>query len=239
MVKIYYDNTHEDSSNNFNHLDWTSFKKKPRWWRNLTPFIDGIKSVTELIETRWDHIMNSTELGTPRTSKTCPGISTLFSYSIPIKFPCDIFLETREDGTYYWRATNGFMSIATHGPEQTEGSSISKDYITLKFEIPVVFMTDKPVCVSFVDPIFFNDMPYKVSPGIALETHSIPLFLNTIAFFPKKNMKYVFYKDEVCSLLQFSDKVTEIKQKDLSSKRLALIKSLTQSFFKSKAKERL
>lgn len=219
--------------------DWTSFKQPPQWWRSLTPFVEGIKSTADLMRDKWDVLIDPDSIhATPRTVKTCPGFSSLFKQSIPIKLPADMLIETTED-TWRWSSPAGVVTMNDHNGNQAAGSIVSEKYHILKFEMPIVFMTDKKVTGCFVDPIYYNDVDFKVAPGILQGTDKQPTFLNVITFFPKQFKRYHLKKGTVIALLQLSEKITAVQPKEMVYETDRFLYNLHSQIFNSKSKDRV
>ena len=219
--------------------DWTSFKEPPQWWRSLTPFTHNINSTAQLIRDKWDELIDPDRVHlTARTVKTCPGFSSLFKQSIPIKLPADMLIETTQD-TWRWSSPAGVVSMQEHNEDQAPGSDVTKNYHVLKFEMPIVFMTDKKVSGCFVDPIYYNDVDYKVAPGILQGLEKQPTFLNVIVFFPKQFKRYHLKKGSVIALLQLSEKITAVQPKEMVYETDRFLYNLNSQLFNSKSKDRV
>jgi len=235
MVKLLY----QSNSEVLELDDWTSFKQPPQWWKSLTPFTGGVRSTAELIRDRWDILIDPESVQqTSRTVKTCPGFSSLFKQSLPIKLPADILIETTKD-TWRWSSPAGVISMNDHNPDQAEGSVVSEKYHILKFEIPIVYMTDKKVTGCFVDPIYYNDVDFKVAPGILQGMEKQPTFLNVIVFFPRQFKRYHLKKGTVIALLQLSEKITAVQPKEMVYETHRFLYNLHSQIFNSKSKDRV
>ena len=209
-------------------------KEKPEWFKKHPTLVDGtIKSRTDFLRKNWNDIMNG--LYTPRalanikTSRTCPAFNTLFKHSVAIKFPCDVMIETSDKGEYNFQYKNRFTTLKTishHAAEQMGGDL--DNYIALKFEFDCTINV-KDTFVQFVDPIFWNDQPYLVSPGLVPATH---LPLNIIVFFPKINERYVLDCGTVCAVLSFSNPIRKLVEKDMSKSIMKRFWEIDKQFFK-------
>lgn len=185
--------------------------EKPDWWSKLPPISNGNRDRFKFIKENWKYIISgdADESNTLRqTAKTCPAFVKLFQHSALIKFPCDVLLETSENGEYRWRAKNRntlFKDISIHPPEQVSGHLT--DYMALKFEFNLFFSMKDSIC-WYTDPIYYKPQPYSVVPGIV---KSDGMLLNVISFFEKKNEQYIFQADSPLALLTFSDKIEKIE----------------------------
>jgi len=238
MAKMFYDYVDRSVSNYIEVSDWVRFNPKPSWWKSLSPLLGGLTSKDEYIKLAWRRMLDGEHVGSPRTVKTCPGIGQFFKQSLPLVFMNDIFLETFADGSFKWRSYYNGVSVAEHSPDQITGSQISRDLITLKFQFPITWLTDKPIQVCFADPVYHNVMPYTIAPGILAKTNTNINYLNVIVFFPKKAAQFVFYKNEVCAVLQSSEPITKLIKKDHLAIENKFQYNLSASIFATKGKDR-
>ena len=161
----------------------------PSWFKNLCPFIGKHKSALDA------YYEASTVIA--RTTKSCPGILELFKNSFLVKFPCDVILETKDDGSYLWqKPSKTRVLIITHQTEaQVESTGPLASSIIIKFCLPFIFQAPNNK-VSLLDPIYWKIQPYRVAPGIIdFKTNREALPLNTIVLFEKKNKIYEFKKE--------------------------------------------
>ena len=166
----------------------------PSWFKNLCPFIGQHKSALDA------YYEASTIIA--RTVKSCPGILELFKNSFLIKFPCDVILETKDNGEYLWQkpSKTNVLGITHQTEEQVESTGPLASSIVIKFCLPFLFQASNNK-VSFLDPVYWKVQPYKVAPGIInFKTERGALPLNVIALFEKKNKVYEFKKGEPMAL---------------------------------------
>jgi hypothetical protein len=195
--------------------------EKPKWF-TTQPVIthNEAKSVPDYIRKYWNDLMHFIPESV-KTSKSCPGFNTLFKHSVAIKFPCDILLEIDENLDYKYQTKSRYTvlkSITHHGSGQLQG--MPGNYVAIKFEFDC-HINVKNTLVQFIDPLYWNDVPYKVSPGL-VECKAMPL--NTIAFFSPG--KYHFKAGSVLSVMTFSNPITHIESADLKK---AALRRLWQS----------
>lgn len=187
--------------------------KRPGWFNDTSVFYFGLKTSKEFVEKAWDYLFDD-RVGTVKTVRACPGLNSFFSQSIPLKFPCQLLVETFEDGAYRWRASEtDFIGVFHHSAEQAP--KLAENYIILKFGYPIYFRPTEDVQVSITDPILFNPMPFRPSPGIVHIKKNEINTLNIIVFFEKKNARYVFNPGEVLACMQFSCIIKGMDKKDL------------------------
>ena len=165
----------------------------PSWFKNLCPFVGQHKSPLDA------YYEASTFIA--RTAKSCPGMLELFKNSFLVKFPCDVILETKDNGEYLWQKPSKTKVLTiTHQTEaQVETTGPLASSIMIKFGLPFLFQTPDNK-VSLLDPIYWKLQPYRVAPGIIdFKTKREALPLNTIVLFEKKNQIYEFKKgDPMC-----------------------------------------
>lgn len=192
-------------------------KQKPSWWKKLPTFIDNI-SPESFIKDNWNKVVgnpaNKIEItATRRNIKGCPAVNTFLSNSMLVTFPSDLLLETVDTGEYGWRSFVDGFEVANHTTDQVEASHIQKDYIIIKFQLPVVFQSDNNRWL-FQDCLLEKVQPYRCFNGLG--SLSSVNRLNVICAFPKINKKYFFKRGEpLCSVL-FLDRFKSITQKDLT-----------------------
>ena len=126
------------------NLEWYGIEKtKPSWFKKLNPFTSEIKpegykkaydSIKELKRIPFGRGAGS--LVTFRSVKTCPGIGNYLDRTIPIKLPCDLALDTKEDGWRYFSNGDDLMDITSHPNNQIP---IFKEYHILKICFPLYF----------------------------------------------------------------------------------------------------
>ena len=185
--------------------------EKPKWF-TTQPLIthNEAKSVSDYIKKYWNDLMKYIPESI-KTSKGCPGFNTLFKHSVVIKFPCDVLLEIQENGDYKYQTKSKYTvlkNINHHGSGQFQG--MPGNYIAIKFEFDC-HINVKDTLIQFIDPLYWNDVPYKVTPGL-VPCDCMPL--NVIVFFPAG--KYHFKAGSVLATMTFSNPITKIESADLT-----------------------
>lgn len=188
------------------------YKRKPEWFNTMTTYQHMCKTAKEFIGKHWD-ILFKKDTSTVKTARACPGLNNFFTQSIPLKFPCQVFIETTKRGEYRWTASEHFIKVSIHDPAQAP--KLAEKYLILKFELPLYYRVTEDVQISFVDPVLYNEMNYIVSPGIIKMKKGDIQSLNIITFFPLEDAKYVFNPGEVLASMQFSSIIKGIEKKDL------------------------
>jgi hypothetical protein len=184
-------------------------KNGPIWWEDLSVFQNGIKNIKQFVqEAPWDFISGA-KLFT--TVKVCPGFQRHFDNSMLLKFPCDVIIETFEDGSIRWKHSSKDIDITIHDEDQAPG--LGNKWIFVKFGWNFTIRTSKESQLFYIDPILFTETPYRSSPGAAV-CNKQPLVPSYICFFPKANKRYFFNAGDPMAILQFSDKITTIKKEN-------------------------
>ena len=195
-------------NNNVEIKDYFLTQHKPSWFSNLCPFKNKKRNVVDAykeLNNKWDLIY--------KTIKICPGINHLFNNSIALKFPCDLIVETTKEGKWFFNRPSDLISVESHDSHQYEDSGPLKDYIVLKFSLPILFQAPKNK-VIFIDPIYFNQQPYKVLPGVINFNNHNPLTLSVIVTFNKENKIYYFKHNEIMALMFFNEQV-QLQEKEI------------------------
>lgn len=211
MNVFYCRKTPDDTKDASNVLSKAN-SDSPGWWKKLTAFIFDKKSIKQVInDFSWPVLLQH---DTYMTAKGCPALQNFFKHNVLVKFPCDFLVETGANGDYKWKSNNKEISLTHHDPLQYPG--ISQDYMVLKFILDVNFTTDKPAYIQFLDPVFYNTVHYKVSPGLVQTNPKQCYGMHVVCFFPKIDARYYFEQGDVIATLQLSEPVKKITQKDLS-----------------------
>lgn len=195
----------------------------PDWFTKTTHYIHNVKTKAEFVSKYWDILLNP-EIDKVKTIRSCPGFTNYFKQNVPIIFPTQVMLETSEDGGYRWRSGHKYLSITHHNASQAP--NIGEKYIILKFCFPIWLKSSEDMQISFIDPIFYNEQPYKVCPGIMNLNKNEIMDLNVITLFPKKNNKYIFEEKQVLSTVQFSKPNPTFVHKSISSVELDSMEKL-------------
>ena len=178
----------------------------PKWFSNLCPFVRKKKRAIDLHP-----------FPINKTARGCPGMLELFKNSFLIKFGCDILLETNTKGEYFWQKPSGtqVLKLHHHPQEQVESQPPLSSFIMIKFCLPFIFQVPDNK-VSFIDPVYWKNQPYKIAPGILNfrnDRHAVPLHIITL--FEKKNAVYEFKRGDPMVLLYTLNKSTLEVNKDL------------------------
>ena len=206
-------------------------EEPPGWWKELTPFVNQKKSVSEVINTINDAEFERLSNGeSPATSKKCPGIIHHLTHSLLIKSPCDVLIDVTND-SISWVASSKYMSVSLHHPAQV--GKFGKDYFIVKFCIPIHLTTDLPCQAVYIDPVFYNDNGYRISPGLFPDTFDGTVDINIITIFPKGAKKYYIKNGSVLALLQFDRKIKNVRNVDLSEKYALSKHNIDKNLFTS------
>jgi len=184
----------------------------PPWYKDMGFFLQGAKSVKDY----WSKLSQPNKLQAEAftTIKACPGFRDLFANSFIIKFPCDLLLETKEDGGFTWKipSSDEILKIMNHNSEQMV-SPVTDKYLVFKFELPYL-MAGKGNTLVFMDPIYWKEQPYKVVPGV-VKLHDVNrgLGFSVLIFIEKKDSVYHFKKGEPMALLYMPEKTQMVQKK--------------------------
>ena len=171
----------------------------PTWFKSLCPFVGKKKRAIDLYPRP-----------IKKTAQSCPGMLELFKNSFLVKFPCDVILETKTTGEYFWQKPSATQVLAiTHqNEEQVEFNPPLSSFLMIKFCFPFIFQAPNNK-VSLVESTYWKPQPYKIAPGILnFINDKNPVSLNIITFFEKKNKIYEFKKGEPMVLLYTLQKST-------------------------------
>jgi len=205
-MNLYYAPKRDDLSIQFEDVMSPCHSGTPSWWRKLDFYRNKSKSVLDM----WTKLSQEEkqEVEGFTTVRACPGFRELFKNSYLLKFPSDLLLETTADGEFTWKTPGeeGLLRVYFHTPDQI-GSQISDNYTIIKFILPFL-IAGKGTKALFLDPIYYKDQPFKISPGVMeLKGNNIGMPFNVIVFFEKKDATYHFQKGEPICIVYFSDRV--------------------------------
>jgi hypothetical protein len=203
-----------DGSDNYMDIDrLVGFKKPPSWYSKLTPYWNGSKNFNDFIKTQWSTIFQYQNYRM-HTVKSCPGFNTFFKKSIQLKLDNDLLVETGADGGFVYTYLGNHFSLSSHNGQEAPG--LSNKYIFLKFTYNLAFKYSKDCDVTFIDPVLYDEQPYRMCPGIIQTQKQNIMYVNVITLFPKVNTKYHFPKGSTLACMQFSEPVKDMKKVDLS-----------------------
>lgn len=210
---IYYD-IPEDTKIHFDINNYVKYKEKPTWFSSLTPFLFGAKNFKESMASSWD-IMFKGVNSRLHTSRTCPALNVYFSKTLPLKVNDDFLVETYADGNYRWLSGDNNVEMSSHSEFEAPGY-LSQNYIFLKFVFKFYIKTTASCDISYTDPVLYNDVPFKVCPGVIQHKKNSVQKINLITLFPKIDAKYHFPKDTILGCVQFSEKISGLKHKSFN-----------------------
>jgi len=222
-MKLFFDDYNDTTYTDFEDIAVISSRDKPQWFKDIKPYISKYEdqyyeNIFAVAKKDWNGIFEE-KYG--KTIKVCPGMHSLFRHTLLLKFPENLFLETTAAGNYRWRIPeanrlgNSLLTVQEHNSRQAVG--FADNYIIIKFCYNVFIKPDEEINLSFLDPILYNDQPYKVLPGIVeLGGKRKGVQLNIICLLPKKDEKYIFKKNTVLCMIQSSKIIKSISKEDLS-----------------------
>lgn len=192
--------------------------KAPKWYRDLTPFEDGIKHKIEFIKKHWGRIINSSSATSFKTAKTCPAFINFFKQSIAMKTPADIFIEIFKDEKtgdiqWQWKTTDNFWTISGHDDAQI--GDMSENSLVLKFSHEIMWMADEDCQFQYVEPFITNMVHYRVCPGVIhLKKGSMGSF-NMPVFFSRTPGQYYIPAGTTIAYIQFNKPIKKLIRKNM------------------------
>lgn len=206
---------------------------KPSWWLNLAAWSTGENTIKNIFKRLSIKQMREHKPDIMPTAKVCPGFGNLFRRSVILKAPCEMLIETREDGSFDFRSSDDrLMKIEHHPPQQLAGF-LKNDYIVLKFVTPLAITANQKTFGIYVDPIYFNKSDFIVPPGVAeYEKGKSAVACNCIVLAPKVNRKYTIEKGQVLAMITFDADITAIKHRGDESMKMKRTKFLGWSYNK-------
>lgn len=217
-MKIKIDSSNIEVLDNIDDIVQLCSKKKPPWWYKVPPFKYGIQTVQQLFSDLrvWLHEVT----GTPATIIHCPGIKKYFTNSIIVRFPCDVAIQTHQDGSYTWRTPAlNVCNVEQHGTDQYlygEDNPLA-NFINIKFTPNVQVGCDRG-SVDFLttDSMYHGMQPYRVMPGILPVVNG--KYGNSVAaivLFPKIDASYLFRKGSPMMILYANKPIESIEKKKM------------------------
>lgn len=244
MLTLEYDYVPFNESHNLDYLDSElpdeflslvfQHKKilRPDWWKPMSLFKYGYNNAAEMIKNKYMQLLED-NTNSYRTVKTCPGLGALFNRAINMKWPCDVFLQTTEEGVDYKSSNSRFISIGIH---KQEFQGHLNDVLFVKVTFPLA-IRNYQFDVSFQDPILYNNTPFRVSPGMLLSSRK-PITLSTFLIFPKIEEQYFFKQGEIMTTLVLSQPGVDVKRVNMYNEVSKYRSDLSSSFFESKWSQR-
>lgn len=192
------------------------------WFNNMKTKIGNI-DVSEAIKRKHKKIFKNEFVQTDdeyytgksySTVKTCPGVISFFKNTYLLKVPYDIIISINSDGATVTEMSrnDGLLRIDGHGGEQyqTHGKcDLFKDKLSIKFCFGLNVRTNN-IPWTFIQPIYHNEQPFTVAPGIIGDKLTNIQNLNLITFFdiPKEGVVHHHFKaGEVLAYMTFNEKV--------------------------------
>ena len=186
----------------------------PEWWKELTPFQEGRNNFNDVLNNLSHSDMDCINTGgTLATSKRCPGMVNHLRQSLVLRTPHDIVIKTgNRPGEIAFASPLHIVKTGTHSSSQTGNAP----FHVVKFMFPYHFTTDIPTTATMVDPIFYNDLGYRICPGVSRVDPRYVFTLNIICLLPRIENVYHIRKGSVIALLQLGHTIGALERKDLS-----------------------
>jgi len=198
------------------YIKSSASNKKPSWFKELTTYAFNSRNPAGAAFRFLYYKIKDVQ--TLKTAKGCPAFINFFNQSIAITTSSDIFLKVYKDsntGAYAFDyiQTDPLLSIESHGPDQI--GAISNRVLVLKFSLPIHWVTDENCQFQYTDPHIYNDVPFKVCPGIIKQDKSTVCYFNMPTFFHKMEAEYHIKAGTVLGYIQFDKPVKSFFRGDL------------------------
>jgi hypothetical protein len=215
-VNIVYDSihTHRDADRYDSQILSRGLQDNPKWWKELTPFAEGRNNFNDVLNNLNHADMDCINTGgTLATSKRCPGMVNHLRQSLVLRTPHDIVIKTGNGpDEVAFASPLHIVGTSTHSSSQTG----SAPFHVVKFMFPYHFTTDIPTTATMVDPIFYNDLGYRICPGVSRVDPRYVFTFNIICLLPRVENVYHIHKGDVIALLQLGHPIGTLERKDLS-----------------------
>lgn len=202
---------------------------RPKWWDNLSLFKYGYNSTRQLVTEQFDDLIKNNNTDSFRTAKSCPGLGSFFNRSINLKWPCDVFLEVKQDGEIIYKPSNPNHILFSIQDQDIE--SHLNNVIIVKVTLPIAIRNTN-FDISFNDPILYNNTPFRVCPGLLLKSET-PTILSTFLMFSPVAQKYFMPAGDIYNTLVTSEPNVKLKHSDLKKEVYSTKAKLNRSFFNS------
>lgn len=157
------------------------------------------------------------------TAKVCPAITGVLENSFLVRAPCEIHISINSNGEFLCNsASTRLLNIMSHPARQflAEGSNLFKNYINLKFELPILLNSHR-VPYVFLQPSYHTDAEWIIPPGAisGAETATQQLNVNTFFEIPESGVRdihiragavlaYIWFPEPL--KLRYSDRIQRI-----------------------------
>jgi hypothetical protein len=230
-MKVYYDH-YELKPEDYTITNYFSVKESPKWWKELTPFIYGYKSLKEFFK-KYGLYGSTSGTNIPITAKICPSLNLLFKNSIQVKSPAEIYIECDESG-WCWKSSNSEIEIHEHPNEQAP-KYLGEKYFFLKFVFPFRYMTNENCSLVIQDPILYNQMDYHVCPAVTEIKANTPMQMNIIVLLEKPKEKTIHHINfgDTLAMFSFSKGINSLSHKKLTKNTFEIRKTFLGAYKKT------
>jgi hypothetical protein len=227
-MKVYYEH-YEKKPEDYTVTNYFNAKEVPKWWKELTPFINGYKSLKEFFKK--NGLYGSGE-GFPITAKICPSLNLLFKNSIQVKSPAEIYIECDESG-WCWKSSNSEITIVEHPNEQAP-KYLGEKYFFIKFVFPFRYATNENCSLVIQDPILYNQAAYRICPAVTKINANTPMQMNIIALLEKPKERTIYHINfgDTLALLSYSKEINSLTHKKLPKNTYEIRKTFLGAYKK-------
>lgn len=187
-------------------------------WFSSLPLITGPVTTIKAFYS-WMHSvtlkggMEPTDCGV--TAKGCPSVLHTLRNTVLVKSPVEMYITVSPSGGYAYDMPGSaqLITMGTHprhqfvipeGVAESRGSQdLFKGKTCVKFELQVEVSTPKDIPILLMHPVYHNDSPFYVVPGIIDRPHSrrIPLSLITLIDIPTEEKTYHIKQGDILAYL--------------------------------------
>lgn len=149
----------------------------------------------------------------------CPSFVDIFRNSYIFKTPCEIYVEITDKGYDVHSANSEVMQVNRHDLKSQLWGNHNPNLFNIKFGGNwLVKTTQKTTKIVFFDNILYNDLPFRVMPGVLKVTNKFSSFLNLNTYIDRRNIPSKGYTKILktgtpLGLLYMPDGLLEIEDK--------------------------
>ena len=233
--KILYRFEHDDYNTPELVSDYTNlfiekcYPKSSCWWTNLKSKINDI-DITSLIKSNHIKQLNNQpiqeiENTSTYTAKVCPAIVSILKNAYLVKAPCDMIITVTPNGDIVAEIKNtNLINLESHSTKQFyETSNHFKDYINLKFKMPIYIKSDVSYC--YLQPSYHNLYDMNVLCGVIEKPYTSleKLNINVLVKKDSTTKQYLIkYGDVLAYLLPFEKVKLEHNKKRFFNEHTSL-----------------
>jgi len=189
------------------------------WFKSLPVFFREKHDIKRIWEIHKELILNPPKgpedvppfIPGNKSARSCPAINSFLKQSYILKFPCDIAVTINSDGQWQASETRQDLMVLEGHPAEQYQSGIFENKVNIKFCYPIRITTDN-IPWGFYQPIYHEEQPFTVTPGIVdgKWTKSQELNINTVFNKPEKGQvdHYHFKTGDAFAYIRFEKRLT-------------------------------